>query len=632
MKSNLTKKFGKSLLFTGLVVGATSIPVVSDLLTSTPPSVQKNVLLRSQTTVNNWDEFKTASQDPNVSEIVLESDIDLSSVTSLDTIASISNKKIIGNQHKFYNSNLKNDFLIDQTNNVSFEGVLFENVEFFINDLNFSASSKDEDAIFSNVFIRDMNVDDTTITTDGLFVNNIDITYSGTGTDEWVAFSNLGIIENNFTNVQFNDASIFAGSINTAKEDLVSVESLSIVDNNIDNSTISGSNNLNFFASVGSNNINSIGNLLVSNNVVTDSTTIKNLSIYRNKTYNGSFKTDAVILNNDINGSGDVLIADFIPTTSSVKVYVINPNFNEASDPYIFGNAKLSNSNINGISEDYLNDQSSYLSGIESIVSDVFGTQGYLFIKDENANIVGVKLSANPFIDIVNAKVKVSSDEIYEMSLEFQFVYSSFVKSDDFFVIDDAKFSVGSKTFSTTEDVLNVNATTGTYFATFKTKNITVKDIEQKGLTLNAHISDNNGINDNVSVFIDGAFINGDNVDIKSGFHMNTSALIAAIIFTIILIILLIIFIIWWLKRRKAQKELDKISGVEGGYYQYVKNEPVKYPEEVYQHDYDNQFGSYDTNGNYDEQYDNDYNDAYANNDYYDNDYYEGEEQDIVEY
>lgn len=613
MKADLTKKIGKSLLFTSLVsiVGFSMFNQANTF--SQNFSTNRN-LVKEQTTVNNWDEFKNASQDTNVSEIVMGSDINLSDVTVSDGISNISNKKIIGNQHKFFNLNLKNEFLIQNTTNTSFDGILFDNVEFFINNVTFNPTSKDDDAIFSNVFVRNMDVNDTTITTDGVFINSIYSSYSAAAGNEWIAFKNLGIIENDFENVDFQDASIFAGTLNSSNPDLVAIESLSIVGNVVNNST-SFSSNINFFTDTVTSGTNSIASLLISNNKITNSASISNLSVYHNFNNSGTFKTSAVILNNELDG--DVLIADFLPSTNNVTAYAINPNFSDSSDPNLFGDTKLSNENINGIQINYLNNQTSYNNAIEDIISNIFGTQGYLFTRDADENITGVKLSANPFVNIVNAKLKVTGKKIYEMSLEFQFVYSSFVKSDDFFEMNNLEFSVGSKTFEA-EDSLTINSITGTYFTTFKTSKITINDIKNDDLVLKADITDNNSISTSVTVVIDGSFVDGDNIDIKNG--LNPGALAAAIIFGIILIILLILFIIWFLRRRKAQQELAKVSGVEGGYYRYVKNEPVEYPELE-----DGQQEAFYDDGNYQ--------DDYANDDYSQDDYYGAEDSsEILEY
>ncbi len=618
MKADLTKKIGKSLLFTSLVsiVGFSMFNQANTF--SQNFSTNRN-LVKEQTTVNNWDEFKNASQDTNVSEIVMGSDINLSDVTVSDGISNISNKKIIGNQHKFFNLNLKNEFLIQNTTNTSFDGILFDNVEFFINNVTFNPTSKDDDAIFSNVFVRNMDVNDTTITTDGVFINSIYSSYSAAAGNEWIAFKNLGIIENDFENVDFQDASIFAGTLNSSNPDLVAIESLSIVGNVVNNST-SFSSNINFFTDTVTSGTNSIASLLISNNKITNSASISNLSVYHNFNNSGTFKTSAVILNNELDG--DVLIADFLPSTNNVTAYAINPNFSDSSDPNLFGDTKLSNENINGIQINYLNNQTSYNNAIEDIISNIFGTQGYLFTRDADENITGVKLSANPFVNIVNAKLKVTGKKIYEMSLEFQFVYSSFVKSDDFFEMNNLEFSVGSKTFEA-EDSLTINSITGTYFTTFKTSKITINDIKNDDLVLKADITDNNSISTSVTVVIDGSFVDGDNIDIKNG--LNPGALAAAIIFGIILIILLILFIIWFLRRRKAQQELAKVSGVEGGYYRYVKNEPVEYPELE-----DGQQEAFYDDGNYQDDY---ANDDYVSDDYSQDDYYGAEDSsEILEY
>ncbi len=631
-------------------------------------------------TVNNVEEFKKELINENTKKINLGSDIDLSNEKGSGI--STQNKVIVGNGYSIKNYNLaqdnqitQNDFFINDATDVYFEGVVFDNVEFFINKYTFDNSTKEKNLnVFDNVVIKNMNLQNNDISTDvkGIFINNFDLTWTTPGEgDNLSLFSKTtvktNVIENNV--FESNDTiGILIGSINisgssaynTRKNNIepnfINVKGFSFIDNDINGNNIKSSSIINNYDSNSENIFFSMSSVLVAqNNFSTDfsflSTTgnstifsnsgIHNFILFNNNQISETSKNDVYIISSNNDGKNislavdssafnDIRVIDYSKTVTEIKSQKLFKGISDIEKEKLPFEALITYTEDDNFLRINLNDSI----GIQKYFLD-FNSLDNIFSNNEKNEakilrkiVVSNKLSFETSgIELTRTKKKLG-----KLSINFSIIFS-----DNYFLggihpnLNNSFFQVGDKKFKSEKDKLEWNGANNVYKATFDFKGLELKKLYKDDVTFNTEINLSNKSNElkNIEISLDNDAIKNiiESKSYTSATYVtfiNTTLGIVSIIFLIIIIIIITLLILWFIKVYRDKKETERLYGSDN--YRYVQNQPVPLPT------------SESNDDNFDDQFNNDYNESYDYNesdedpnsinvDIYEGEYLENNEQ-----
>ena len=551
--------------------------------------------------VSDFNEFKSALLNDSVQQITLDKDIDLSQETHIENVQ---DKYIFGNGYKIMNTEHKsgttinsNSYFIGTATDVFFTGVVFDNVEFFIDTYNFT-DQKDaipnEMGAFDNITIKNMDLNDVTMEKDvkGLFINNATINWNKSGKD-LVFFKSVSIKDNVVKgNTVANGDLGFVGGMkvnNTVAppdHQSLAINSFSLIDNNISDNGLTSFSLINDFNNNYYNKIFfNMYHILVAQNFFDTNFSLLTTTNNSNK-FSDSRIDDFWFFENS--SSNDYII--------SSRVNIVIPKTPRINNVFVTNSTKdIENLNLfKGTKIDYtgnkvIKNNSHEFSSLLNNLNQSIGTLKFDF-KWNELNLEKIIVAKDSSFIANSITLTRTKTKLGMMTIAFGMIIT-----DDIFVyketpiLSNASFKVGSKEIKTNDGKdITYNSSLGYYKSTFDFKGLKLDHLYNKDVYFSATLSPKANANasvnggQNLSIKLDNSeikrIINDEDItSIESVPFINAALGITSIVLAVIIFIIILLLILWFLKVKRDKKETERLYGTDN--YSYVQNKPVEIPE-----------------------------------------------------